>query len=107
MQLADVSPEGFQAQLRAAVEKRRDQNGGSFGELDFEGSREVSRDPASGRLTLTPRTGTGNVLAHDRNDRDLERTMQAMVENASYFRAATDFMRRQKGQLLVAISERV
>lgn len=106
-QLKDVSPRGFQAQLRQAVEARREANGGSFGEIDLVNSSEIRHDPATGRLQLTPTTSSGNVLAHDRNDRDLERTMQAMVENASYFRVASDFMRQQKSQLLVAITERV
>ncbi|MFG0306342.1 MAG: flagellar basal body rod protein FlgB [Phycisphaerales bacterium JB040] len=105
--MRDVSPQGFQAQLREAVEARRDANAGSFGELDLGNTSEIRHDPATGRLHLTPGTPSGNVLAHDRNDRDLERTMQAMVENAGYFRVASDFMRQQKSQLIVAITERV
>ena len=105
--LKDLSTDDFQAQLRGAIEQRRAKNGGSFGELEFGNSREIQRDPATGRLKLTPKTASGNVAFHDRNDRDLERTLQAMVENANYFRTATDFMRKQKGQLMTAITERV
>ena len=106
-QTQDVSPEGFQRMLGEAVDQRRARNGGSFGDLELTGSREIEQDRATGRLTLKPKAGSGNIVFHDRNDRDLERSMQALVENASYFRAATDFMRQQKNQLMVAITERV
>lgn len=106
-QTQDVSPASFQRMLGEAVEQRRGRNGGTFGDLQIKGNREIERDERTGRLTLKPHTGSGNILSHDRNDRDLERSMQALVENASYFRAAADFMRQQKNQLMVAITERV
>lgn len=106
-QTQDVSTDGFQRTLSEAVDRRRAQNGGNFGDLRMTGNREIEQDRATGRLTLRPQAGSGNILSHDRNDRDLERSMQALVENATYFRAATDFMRQQKNQLMTAITERV
>ncbi|MEO0511697.1 MAG: hypothetical protein AAF108_02220 [Planctomycetota bacterium] len=106
----DVDPRGFQKVLREAVEERR--SGGSAGrvrpgggDLGWQETREVTRD-ASGRLRLTPRTPSGNVLFHDRNNRDLERTMQALAENAAAFRLATGLLRNRVQQMRNAIAER-
>ena len=60
-----------------------------------------------GRLRLDPRTSSGNILFHDKNNRDLERTMQSLVENASMFRVATDLFRNRTTLLRDAIAERV
>lgn len=75
------------------------------GELRWKETREVSRDGA-GRLRLTPETPSGNVLFHDRNNRDLERTMQALAENAAAFRLATGLLRTRVQQMRNAIAER-
>lgn len=65
---------------------------------------EIGRD---GSLRLNPRTSSGNILFHDRNNRDLERTMQSLVENASAFRVATDLLRNRTTALRDAMAERV
>src|SRR5215831_19396987 len=78
----DVSTVGFQNSLWRAIERRRSATGGMWGRLDLEGSREVAAD-ASGDLTLLPRTGSGNILFHDRNNSDEIRLMQANAENAA------------------------
>ncbi|MEL6328625.1 MAG: hypothetical protein AAFR38_03105 [Planctomycetota bacterium] len=103
---ADADPRRFQAQLGEALDRRRARTGGAHGSLGIRASREV-RQLASGDLEITPRTATGNVLFHDRNNRDLERMMQDMVENASMYRMVSDLMRRRSGQLGAAIGERV
>ncbi|MEM7622581.1 MAG: hypothetical protein AAF235_05195 [Planctomycetota bacterium] len=105
-QAVDVSPRAFQRQLQRAISGRRESNGGASGRLEFRDTREL-RFGASGGLSLTPRTSTGNILGHDRNNRDLERTMQSMVENAGAFRLASDFMRSRGAVINSAIAERV
>jgi flagellar basal-body rod protein FlgB len=100
----DVSPQGFQRALAQAIEERRSgQSGG--GELSLE-SREISV-AADGQLTLNPGTSSGNILFHDRNNRDLERLMQDHAENAGVYRMAADLLRSRLSQLREAIGERV
>lgn len=103
---ADVSPRAFQKLLQGAISERRKSTGGGHGGLHWKGTREIERDGGSG-LRLDPRTPTGNILFHDRNNRDLERTMQSMVENASAYRVASELMRSRVALLGSAISERV
>src|SRR5262245_35485321 len=102
----DVSPGKFQQNLRKAVLERRAATGGEQGGLELEDTREVSVD-GSGAMTLHPGTASGNILYHDRNNRDLERMMQDLAENGLAFRATADLMRRQNDLLRVAISQRV
>lgn len=102
----DVSPGAFQRMLREAVDRRREAGPGAA--LEWEETREVERGgPAPFDLRLIPRTPSGNILFHDRNNRDLERLMQAQAENAGAFRVATDLLRSRFQQLGAAIGERV
>jgi flagellar basal-body rod protein FlgB len=102
----DVSTEDFQESLKDAVDQRRDATGGVRGDLPLAGTREVDihRD---GRLTLNPSTPGDNILFHDRNNRDLERMMQDLVENITAFRVAGDILRNRIALMQSAIAERV
>ncbi|HYE62890.1 MAG TPA: hypothetical protein VD997_12915 [Phycisphaerales bacterium] len=104
----DVSVTSFQHALARAVKERREATDGSTDQapLEFQGTREVQvgRD---GRLTLTPRTPTGNILYHDRNNRDVERLMQGIAENGLMYKATVDLIRREHDLLRTAISQRV
>jgi flagellar basal-body rod protein FlgB len=102
----DVSTDGFQRTLAQAIDKRREASGGMFGALEPEDTREVQHGE-SGTLTLTPRTGSGSILFHDRTNRDIERQMQANAENALVYRMASDMLRGRYQQLRDAIAERV
>ena len=106
----DVDPAAFQAELADAIDRRRagenSSIGGGHGELNLRSTREVE-SLADGRIELNPNTNSGNILFHDRNNRDLERTMQALVENASAFRVATDLLRNRTTLLRNAMAERV
>jgi flagellar basal-body rod protein FlgB len=99
-----VSVRDFQKSLAKAVEKRRDQTGGLQGDLPLEDTREVTQ--TGGTLTLHPRTPSGNILYHDRNNRDLERMMQDLAENSLNYKATVDFMRRENDLLRSAITQR-
>ena len=105
-QQKDVAPEDFQAWLADAIADRRKRTGGMHGELHTKPTRQIRRLP-DGRLELDPRSPAGGILAHDRNNRDLEQLMQDMTENLSAYRLATDLMRSQMDILRVSITQRV
>ncbi len=101
----DVDPRDFQKLLGEAIEERRSSTGGGHGELILRQTKQVQ---TRGRqLILNPQSPTAGVLFHDRNQRDLERLMQQLVENASAFRVAADLMRKTRSQLKLAIAQRV
>ena len=84
----DLSVSDFQKQLAEAVDGRR-----------------AGRTPASLELQTEPRAA--NILFHDGNDRDLERTMQDLVENFLTFRVANELMRSRFDLIGTAIRERI
>lgn len=102
---ADVSPSAFQRQLAAAIDERRAAGGGERGALNLRDTREVRRT-GDGGLAITPRTPSGGVLFHDRNNRDVVGLMQDLAENALAFRTAADLMRWHQGMIRAAIAQR-
>ena len=105
-QPTDVSVDDFREQLSAAIDERRDRFGGQRGELNLRATREVSPN-SNGGLDLNPSEKGRNLLFHDRNNRDLERLMQDLVENTTMFRVASDLLRSRMQLMRSAISERV
>lgn len=103
---ADVSPAAFQAQLRRAIEARRERSAGQSGALELGRSAEVRQD-AHGDLILSPMTPSGNILFHDRNNRDLERLMQDQTENLSVFRVSAELLRSRFEIIRTAAADRV
>lgn len=106
-QTKDVDPRAFQKMMSDAIDRRREKNGGAFGDLDWKESDEIRRVGRSTDFVLNPTTSRGGILHHDRNDRDLERMMQDMVENATAYRVAADLLRSQRNQLQNAIAQTV
>lgn len=102
----DADPREFQSLLREAVHDRRARGRGHAGQLRIDRGRQVVFQD-DGRLRLNPETPSGNVLFHDRNNRDLERTMQALAENTAAFRLASGLLRNRMTAMLQAIRERV
>lgn len=100
----DVDVDAFRAQLGEAIDDRRQSHGNQGGELNMESSRQVEVE--NDRMTLKPQPAGENILFHDGNDRNLERTMQGLVENFMAFRAASQFVRREFDTLQTAIRER-
>ena len=100
----DVSVRDFRAQLGEAIDERRAsaRRGGS---LKIEDSAQI--EFRAGSMTLHPTPIGDNILFHDGNDRDLDRTMQDLVENFLTFRMATELMRSRYDILRSAIAERV
>ncbi len=102
----DVNPRAFQKQLGEAIDRRRGRFAGHRGELEIKQSRQIFQD-TKGNLQLRPSHAGQGILYHDRNNRDLERTMQDLVENAGVFRVATELLRSRVEILNTAIRERV
>ncbi len=100
----DVSVQDFRTQLGEAIDERRvsAHRGGS---LEIEDSAQI--EFRAGSMTLHPTPIGDNILFHDGNDRDLDRTMQDLVENFLTFRMATELMRSRYDILRSAIAERV
>lgn len=97
---------GFQDMLREAIHARRAGTGGMHGELGWR-PRQGFRRGADGGLEFEPRAGNDGILFQDQAQRDLERQMQALAENAGAFRMATDLLRQQVGMMRGAMAERV
>ncbi len=101
----DVSVGAFQAQLGDAIDARRMRHGNTGGELNLRDSRTVQF--TSTGIDLNPEPIGRNILFHDRNDRDLERTMQDLAENFMTFRLAADLLRSRMALINMAIRERI
>lgn len=102
---ADVSVDDFRRKLGQAMDERRRRPNPVRGPLELRDSREVEfRDPG---ITLRPSPTDRNVMFHDRNNRDLERMMQDLVENAMAHNASVELLRNQFDMLKTAIRERV
>lgn len=104
----DVSTSDFQRVLGEAIDRKRESGprGSGAGELMWKETRELRR-AAGGGLELRPATPSPGVLFHDRNNRDTERMLQDLVENATVFRVASDLLKSRYMMLNTAISERV
>jgi len=109
-QQQDVDIQQFQALLAVAVDDRRQRKGPARFRFNMDSSREIQvteGPPSQRRITLRPRSTSHNILFHDRNNRDLERLMQDLAENASAFRVATDLFKSRLDMLNSAIALRV
>jgi flagellar basal-body rod protein FlgB len=100
----DVSTEDFQQHLGEAIDQKRG-SGRWDGPLDMKNTDQIEFSPGS--MTLHPIPIGGNILFHDGNDRDLERTMQDLVENFLTFRMATELLRNRLDLINSVIAERV
>jgi len=103
----DVDVAEFREALARAVDRRREQFGGQRGELPIKSTSTVEavKEGNDLRLTLHPKAIGENILFHDRNNRDLERIMQDLVENVGTFRVATELWKSRMGLLQGAIRE--
>lgn len=101
----DASPKHFQKLLGDAIDKRRSRTGGAHGGLTLAQDSEV-RQARDGRIELTPKTPSGNVLFHDRNNRGVEELMKDQAENVAVFRVASELLRSRFDLMRSAIAER-
>ena len=109
----DVSVEGFQNQLREALDSRQESLAAGLGDagstdadggLAFPDGGQVSFGPQGAELAAEP-IGE-SLLYHDGNDRSMERILQSLTENIISFRFAATMIRRQFASLDAAIRER-
>ena len=100
----DLSVSAFQEELGRAIDARRRSVNPLQGELKLDDTSELSfkRD----RIESTPGQADQNIMFHDRNNRDLERTMQALAENTLAHNAGIEMLRNQFSLLETAIRER-
>jgi flagellar basal-body rod protein FlgB len=101
----DVDPAHFAQVLRGAIEVRRARTGNERGDLRPLMSKQLGVG-ADGQLRLNPKTPSGNILFHDRNNRDLERLMQDNAENVASYRLSAELLRSRYEILKAAIAER-
>lgn len=102
----EMSVESFQQALGDAIDRRRSEQGGPIGGLEMRDTADLAFGPDS----VTARTATpadDNLLFHDRNNRSLETTMQALAENTMVHNAAMEMLRSEFSLLQTAIQERV
>lgn len=103
---ADADPRGFQRALGRAIDERRRNGTSETAPLRLRATDEVAFQ-SDGSVRLTPRSPSGNILAHDRNDRDVEKLMADQAENVGVFRAGIELLRSRYDVIRAAISERV
>jgi flagellar basal-body rod protein FlgB len=101
----DADPARFAQRLREAIQERRRRTGGEHGSLNLPRTAEIQSGP-NGELLLRPRTPAGNILFHDRNNRDMERLMQQNAENVAVYRLSAELLRSRYDLLKSAIAER-
>lgn len=101
----DLDTAKFQGQLRDALDRRSRKPNGLRRDLELRSTRQVRVDGK--RMSFRPEQKNENILFHDQNNRDVERTMQDLVENALANRASVELLKSQFDLLRTAIRERV
>jgi len=102
---ADLDPTSFQAALGDAIDQRRQRADPTAGPLDIRDTWDMSFREEG--IDATPRPVNENVLFHDQNNRDMERTMQRLAENTLAHKATIDLIRSELDMLRLAIRERI
>jgi flagellar basal-body rod protein FlgB len=100
-----LDPRGFQASLASAIDRRRTTPNPIRDPLEIRDTRTFQFKP--GGIDAKPQSANDNVLLHDQNNHDLERTMQRLAENTMANNAALEMIRNQLGMLRLAIREQV
>ncbi|MEE9213029.1 MAG: flagellar basal body rod protein FlgB [Phycisphaeraceae bacterium] len=101
----DLDPKTFQATLRNAIDQRRASRTPTSGPLTLTDTEQLRF--RAGGIEVTPTPTHQNILFHDQNNRDLERTMQHLAENTLAFNAAVELLRNEFNMIEIAIRERV
>lgn len=100
----DLDPKSFQAALGSAIDRRRG-SANPGGPLRLDDTRQLDFQP--GRTVVKPGATHENILFHDQNNRDVERLMQDVAENAMVHRTAVELLRNQFDMIRMAIRERI
>lgn len=107
-QRRDVPVSEFQGAMKAARDRQLELPGAASlpvagGGSLFSDTRGIDFGPDG--ITLNP-VEQGEFRQNDGNDRNLERVMQDLAENATAFRLATELFRKEHDILRAAIRER-
>lgn len=102
---ADLDPVKFQSQLRDAMDRRSRKPNAMKRNLELANTDQVR--VSKGQMQYRPQASNENILFHDQNNRDVERTMQDLVENALAHRTSVELLKSQFDLLRTAIRERV
>jgi len=102
---ADLSVVQFQSALRDAIDRRRASAAGVSGQLALRDTAQLRFRPD--RLDADAQPTNDNILFHDDNNRDVERLMQHLAENALMHRTGIELMRSEFTRLQTAIRGRV
>ncbi len=102
---SDLSPASFQASLREAIDRRRENGNPQGSPLEMMDTQAMTfgRDG----LTALPQHSNQGILFHDQNNRDLERIMQHLAENTLAHRMGVEMIRNEVSVIESAIRERV
>lgn len=101
----DLDPVKFQQQLRDALDHRSRKPNGMRRDLELGSTKQIR--VRNGQMQFRPEQQNENILFHDQNNRDVERTMQDLVENALAHRTSVELLKSQFDLLRTAIRERV
>lgn len=101
----DLDPRQFQAQLRDALDRRSRRANPMRQPLELRGTDQIRI--RHGRMQFRPQAKHENILFHDQNNRDVERTMQDLVENNLAHRSSIELLKSEFDLLRTAIRERV
>ncbi|MAX23741.1 MAG: flagellar basal body rod protein FlgB [Phycisphaeraceae bacterium] len=99
----DLSVESFQDTLADAVQKRRRQVNPTGGPLRPGNTQQVTFGKDGMMVQADPTHE--NILFHDQNNRDLERTMQKLAENTLSHNMGIELLKNQFDLLRSAIRE--
>jgi len=97
----DLNVKEFQAELRRAIQDRREQGGA----LKLKDTAQLRF--SDGELNARPGATNDNILFHDQNNRDVERLMQSVAENTLTHMAALRLVGQELSVLQTAIRGRV
>ena len=101
----DVDPKAFEAELARAIEERNGFSGGKGKEpLPLQDTKDVHFTGSS--LILDPKPVHQGILFHDQNDRNLERSMQSLVENVMVYRQSAELLQSRFNMMQNVIRER-
>lgn len=101
---ADLDTKAFQATLADAIDRRRSTAQPLTGELQMRNTTQIEFRPDG--IDVQPSATNDNILFHDQNNRDLERTMQRLAENTLTHNAAIELLRSEFDMMRTAIRER-
>ena len=101
----DVDPKSFQAALSEAVDRRRGTISPTRGPLQLEDTQQLKF--TRNGVELRSEAANDNILFHDQNNRDLERTMQNLAENTMANQLGVELVRNQFDMIRLAIRERL